>query len=163
MNISRLLTANKSVLRTELVCTAYRRAVRAQHNLLPQVKALPGSKSAANCGKFLDLCPYLDVPIWELMRKGIQMYPEDWCLRMFDRPYPPITVVTGEKTRNNLIRQFSRATPVTPTHNNQEADRLAATILEQMGRQQGLVLVNEGWPVDAGLRSRVQKILEESK
>lgn len=63
-----------------------------------------GTKLWSNCRTFYEIAEMQKKSIKTLIDTSISRFSADWCMETFKRPYPPISVVTSEKSLINLIR-----------------------------------------------------------
>lgn len=139
----------------ETVAGAYREVTGARW-FKPKVT----EKVTAACKEFVRVSFLLSKSVRELMTEAVGLYGKDWCRETFRKPYPPFTIVTGEKCRKRLIWNHRPRIGRTQEMVDAQAREMAENLLALMGREKAIDIVNAGWPVDVKLRAAVLQCLK---
>ena len=134
---------------------AYKRVIKRNFNALVRVDIKPGSKTAVNCRKFVEMSNSVGRSPHKLIEEAMAFFDEDFCRRVTGRPFPQVTFVISEKTQARLLRQNKPTVKITNKNFDAIAEQYIA-ILETMDKTMAFEAVRGGWPEGS---PRVRKIL----
>lgn len=143
---TRLRLSNSICINTTV--EAYTKAIRSVYGQRPFAKIKPGSKTAENCLKFVELAHSVGKHPVSLMKEALAFFDEDFCQRVFKRPYPMITVLISEKTIGRLHTQNKPTVKVTKSNFKSIVDQFWP-ILREMDPVMARDAVKGGWPEGA--------------
>lgn len=110
------------------VLWAYRRVlIETKRAQFIQVKIPPtGGKHFQNCVQFADSAEEFGVSVPALMKICLDNFSPWWCMKLFKRNYPTVTLAVSEKTRNRALKNFPR------TMVNAKPDEMVGFYVEQL-------------------------------
>ena len=62
----------------------------------------------SNCLDYFFVAEAQNINLRELMIEGLAVYPEEWLMRTFDRPYPPLSVITSKKCLSMALKHIPK-------------------------------------------------------
>lgn len=117
----------------------------------------------AYCREFHRLAFLVHLSVRQLMAEACLMYGPEWCKETFNTPYPPFAVVIGEKCRKRLIRQHKPKVAQTAQAIETQGKEIAQNLVNLMGYDAALTIVQEGWPPDERQRAAAFLAIKEMK
>ncbi len=118
-------------------------------------KAKRSEKVEQSCREFMRLQFLLGTSTSALMAEAVGMYNSDWCKEIFKSEHPPFNVVVGEKCRKRLIHAHKPKVAQTAQSILIQGKEIARNLVNLMGKDEALSIVQEGWPQDERLRAAV--------
>lgn len=150
----RLLNLRESIC-INTVVGSYQRVIRESFNQRVFTNAVPGSKTANNCKKFVELANNVGKSPYRLLKEALAFFDSDFCRRTTGRDYPQITFLISEKTQGRLITQNKPMVKVTKSNFESIANQYWH-VLKTMDKDLAVSSVKAGWPDGA---PEVRKVL----
>ena len=95
--LSKSLSVTKDNLSVSRVRTAFKNAVRNRFNRWTEPRV-----TTKACVEFQKLANDVSMTLDDLMLQAIEMYPAEFCQKVFKTPFCPFNVATSEKSRGKL-------------------------------------------------------------
>ena len=135
---------------------SYKKAINKLHNVkFMNIFIKPGSKTAKNCIKFVELANSTGKSILKLTEEALSFFDPEFCQRIFKRDYPQVTFIVSEKTINRLYLQNKPTIKINKKDYEKVADQYMG-VLVSMDSEMAIEAIKGGWPDDA---PQVRKIL----
>ena len=143
----------------ELIESFYRTIVKKRTGKFVATKIKVGGATDSSAMQFWKLQKSTGRSVAELMTAAFDRFSTSWCVQRFKRPYPPLPITIGPKSRQWLAHTFHPVIELDEATLIKTAAEIAEMIINSMGKEGAQECVESGWPLDKQVREKVKEIV----